>query len=254
MTRERLLHAAARFATPAFVVAALAVVFGGLHVVRRVVLSFTNPRAAHEALEGAAFLSMSAWTDGGWPAMYPTSFSEPGGPFVITPYPPLFHLLWRGVALLMGDHATYAPGRAVAIVGLGAIVAQIYACARRAGGTRLTSSVFAGAFVLPVPVALWAGVARVDVPGIALSLAGLWLYLRYREHAGPGICGAPSRSSSGGSPSSRSSPRRPRSSSPSWPPNGTAVQRYSRVSRWVRFSSGIWASTGSRTAGSSTPR
>lgn len=182
--RQQFARAMARAATPTLVVTGLVVAFAASFVVRRVALSVANPRVALENLEGAAFLSTAAWMQGGWQAMYPTSFADPGGPFVITPYPPLFHALWRSAARVLRDYSTYVPGRVVAILALAAIVALVYACARRAGASRLKSALFAELFLLPVPVVLWAGVARVDVLGIALSLAGLWLYLRYRAHQG----------------------------------------------------------------------
>ena len=167
--------------------AAAAAAVTAFHVARIVAVTFLDTTVMHEAFEAAALFSMRAWRDGGLAAMYPADWAESGHPLILTPYPPIFHGLWRVAASLSGGDGTYAPGRVIAILGLLGCCVLIYHTARRSGAGRLAAVVFALAFLMPIPVAVWAGVARVDVPALMFALLGVWIYVRRGEDGKYGV-------------------------------------------------------------------
>jgi len=169
-----------RWNRAALAVALAAAATTGLFVARIVFGILSEPSIAQEELEANLYFGAEALRNGGGLAsVYPASWSE--YPLIVTPYPPVFHLLWVGVAWLLGDESSYLPGRIVAVAGLASCLPLIYAISRQLGASRLAACVFAIVFLAPVPVAKWAGIARVDVPGLAFTLLGFYMYLRLRE-------------------------------------------------------------------------
>lgn len=140
--------------------------------------TFGNLRFAFEPLEPAALFSARALHEGGIAAAYPSDWTTSGNPLILTPYPPGFHTLWLGVAALLGGDESYLPGRILATLALIVTVVLIYRCCRTQETNRLVALLFSLTFLTAVPVAAWAGLTRVDVPGIAFTLTGLWWYLR----------------------------------------------------------------------------
>lgn len=162
-------------------VAATAALITAAGVLRMTLPMLAAPRVAYEPIEAGILMGVDALRQrGGIAALYPAAWADQY-PLIITPYPPVFHLLWAGLASLPGMGSSYLPGRIVAVTALLGCVVLIYASAREVGADRLSSIAFAALFLTPVPVAKWAGIARVDIPGLFLTLLGLWMYLRTRE-------------------------------------------------------------------------
>lgn len=154
------------------------------YVIRLIATTFMDFQVIHEAMEPAALFSARAIAEGGLSAAYPSDWMAAEHPLILTPYPPLFHLLWLGATMVLGGEWSYFAGRVIADVALVGIVLAIYGCARTQGVSRIAALPFALIFLTPIPVANWAGVARVDIPAIALTLLGLWVYLRTADSEG----------------------------------------------------------------------
>ena len=162
-------------------VAATAALVTAAGVLRMALPMLAAPRVAYEPIEAGILMGVDALRQrGGFSALYPAAWADQY-PLIITPYPPVFHLVWAGLASLPGMESSYLPGRIAALAALLGCAVLIYASAREVGAGRLSSVAFAALFLTPVPVAKWAGLARVDIPGLFLTLLGLWVYLRTQE-------------------------------------------------------------------------
>jgi len=110
-------------------------------------------------------------------ALYPASREFP---VIIHQYGPLYYYLgagllkWLGMAFAPLRLLTMASG--MAVVGLLALILHHLTASWKLG-------VGFGFLFLTLPVVQdWLPLARVDIPGVALSLAGLYLYLRFCDH------------------------------------------------------------------------
>ena len=166
------------------VVASLGAAVTAFYVIRLIATTFMDAQVIHEAMEPAALFSARAIGDGGLAAAYPADWMAAEHPLILTPYPPFFHLLWLGATMVLGGEWSYFAGRVIADVALVGIVLAIYGCARTQGVSRMTALPFALIFLTPIPVANWAGVARVDIPAISLTLLGFLIYLRTADSEG----------------------------------------------------------------------
>jgi len=106
--------------------------------------------------------------------IYPADLSEP--PFTISNYPPLFVLVQAPLVWLFGPEYWY--GRAISLAGAVATAVFIALTLHVLTRDRI-ASVASGLSFLAVPyVVQWSSFSRVDLLGLALSWAGLYLVVR----------------------------------------------------------------------------
>lgn len=110
-------------------------------------------------------------------------------PFLVFHYPPLYHLVVRGIAALGFDFL--ASGRAVSVactLAIGALAAAISFHAAHETTSRIAALAGAAVAGLGVfcywPVVLWSPLLRVDMLAVALSLLGVWWMVRSPGHPG----------------------------------------------------------------------
>jgi len=100
-------------------------------------------------------------------------------PVIITPYGPVYYYLCAWLLKWFGP--AFAPLRLITIVSAVVIAGLLALLLHQLTASWRLGLGFAFLFLsLPV-VRDWLPLARVDVPGIALSLAGLYLYARFRD-------------------------------------------------------------------------
>jgi len=97
-------------------------------------------------------------------------------PYITANYPPLSIVLALALTPLVG--VGYLAGRVWTLLAIAAIAALILAWVRRAGGRWLPAVVAALLFVGSPYVYHWAPLFRVDLAGLALTLAGLYVIFR----------------------------------------------------------------------------
>lgn len=111
--------------------------------------------------------------------IYPSNINTP--PFTVTNYTPLFMLVQVPFVLLFGPAYWY--GRLIAVFsGLAAALFNgliIYTLT-----TNRRAAIFSGLIFLSTPyVAMWSTYSRVDTLALALSMAGLWVVVRWGRSA-----------------------------------------------------------------------
>ncbi len=98
-------------------------------------------------------------------------------PYVIANYPPLYPLLVGAVRALTGQ-SWLQTGRAISLLSTLAAAALLGVLAAHLSRRRAVGALSAGLFLANTHVLVWGAHARVDMLGLALSLAGLWLVYR----------------------------------------------------------------------------
>lgn len=105
-----------------------------------------------------------------------------GYPYAIASYLPFYYLLCAGAARLTGP--SFAGGRLLSALAALAIATAVGLLVHRRTGSRWAGTV-AAASILAIPVFLvWATLMRIDMVGLACSVAGLCLFDRGRRLAG----------------------------------------------------------------------
>ncbi|WP_027192124.1 hypothetical protein [Fundidesulfovibrio putealis] len=125
---------------------------------------FVNPMEGREAVK--------AWMLGNAASIYPV---QPGTSFIVTIYPPLYHLL-----TLVTAHATddfLLAGRLVSLASTGVVAGLIMAWTNHSTGNRLIAAI-TGLSFLADAFTTWGAQARPDMTAHALALGGAYLFLR----------------------------------------------------------------------------
>jgi hypothetical protein len=121
--------------------------------------------------EGFLLHFVRAWSQG-----EPIYKGIEGYPYVMANYPPLTLVLALALTPLLG--ITYAAGRIWTLLAIAAAAALVVAWVRREGG-RWLPALAAGLLFAGSPyIYHWAPLFRVDLPGLALTLAGLYVVAR----------------------------------------------------------------------------
>jgi hypothetical protein len=110
-------------------------------------------------------------------------------PFIVFHYPPVYHLVVRGVAALGVDFLAAGRGVSVAAtIAIGALAGGLsFHATRDAAGltAALIGATVAGLSVFCYwPVVIWSPLLRVDMLAVALSFLGVWCAVRSPEHPG----------------------------------------------------------------------
>ncbi len=118
--------------------------------------------------EGFLLHFVRAWSQG-----EPIYKGIEGYPYVMANYPPLTLILALALTPLLG--ISYAAGRIWTLLAIVATVALIVAWVRREGGHWLPALAAALLFLGSPYIYHWAPLFRVDLPGLALTLGGLYV-------------------------------------------------------------------------------
>jgi hypothetical protein len=113
-------------------------------------------------------------------------------PFVQTLYMPIYYLIVGLGARMIGlsDHATLLLARGVTVMATLVSGVLIYALSRQCGLSRVGGIVAVGLFISSSIIYPWAFSTRSDLLGLAFSLAGLWIGVRWPTWRGAIAAGA----------------------------------------------------------------
>ncbi len=98
---------------------------------------------------------------------------------MLSPYGPVGY--WAAAAVVKATGLSLAGPRLLVIGFALAAAALLVGLTRRMGGSRSVGAVFAAAFFCHPVVWIWLPLLRVDLPSVALSLAGLYVFARWRS-------------------------------------------------------------------------
>lgn len=107
-------------------------------------------------------------------SIYKSDLDQP--PYTIANYPPIYPLLVAGLRQMTGL-GWFQAGRAISLTAALISAAFIGLLATRAGSSRTAGWLAAALFLGHPYVAIWSGLARVDLLALAFSLAGLWIVI-----------------------------------------------------------------------------
>ena len=119
-------------------------------------------------------------------SIYKADLSQP--PYTISNYPPVYPLLVAGLRQATGL-GWFQAGRAISLTAALVSSALIGLLAVQAGAKRAAGLLAAALFLGHPYVALWSGLARVDLLALAFSLAGLWIVIAH-PHSGRWLAAA----------------------------------------------------------------
>lgn len=102
-----------------------------------------------------------------------TPIDEP--PYLVGNYPPLYQSLWAAMIKFSSPQLAY--GRAICLSALAGIVCSLLMMGARTGGQALAGLLCPLIFLATYECNNWAAYARVDLPALFLSLAGLTAFL-----------------------------------------------------------------------------
>ena len=110
-------------------------------------------------------------------------YPPPGSfPYILSPYGPVAYLLTAASMKVLG--VSLLGPRLLVLMSAMLIAALIVGLTKALEGSRTVGVVFAAAFFCSPLLAIWLPLLRVDLPGVLLSLAGLYVFARFQK---PGL-------------------------------------------------------------------